>query len=56
MVNTRRPAHDVIAAMAKQNVYIGRPWPAWNEWVRVTVGTPNDMAQFRKAFQTVMNA
>jgi histidinol-phosphate aminotransferase len=56
MVDTRRPSHDVIAAMAKQNVYIGRPWPSWNNWVRVTVGTTSDMAQFRTAFQTVMNA
>jgi histidinol-phosphate aminotransferase len=56
MVDTRRPARDVITAMAKQNVYIGRPWPAWNNWVRVTVGTSHDMAQFRTAFQNVMNA
>lgn len=56
MVNTRRPSHDVIAAMAKQNVYIGRPWPSWNEWVRVTVGTSSEMAQFRTAFATVMSA
>ena len=56
MVDTKRPSHDVIAAMAVQNVYVGRPWPAWPSWVRVTVGTPDEMAQFRTAFQTVMNA
>ena len=56
MVDTKRPSHDVIAAMAAQNVYVGRPWPAWPSWVRVTVGTPDEMAQFRTAFQTVMNA
>lgn len=56
MVNTRRPSHDVIAAMAQRNVFIGRPWPAWNDWVRVTVGTENDMAQFRTAFQATMSA
>ncbi len=56
MLDTRRSSHDVIAAMATQNVYVGRPWPVWPTWVRVTVGTPAEMAQFRTAFQTVMNA
>jgi histidinol-phosphate aminotransferase len=56
MVDTGKPSHDVITAMAKQNVFIGRPWPAWNNWVRVTVGTTSDMAAFRTAFQTVMSA
>ena len=55
MVDTKKPSHDVIAAMAAQNVFVGRPWPAWPSWVRVTVGTPQEMAQFRTAFQTVMN-
>ncbi len=56
MVDTKRPSHDVILAMAKQDVYIGRPWPIWNTWVRVTVGTPSDMAAFQKTFSSVMNA
>ena len=56
MVDTKTSSHDVITAMAARNVYIGRPWPAWPSWVRVTVGTPDEMAQFRAAFQTVMNA
>ena len=56
MVDTKRPSHDVILAMAKQDVYIGRPWPSWNTWVRVTVGTPTDMAAFQKTFSSVMNA
>ena len=56
MVNTRRPSPDVILAMAKQDVYVGRPWPSWNTWVRVTVGTPDDMAAFQKTFSSVMNA
>ena len=56
MIDTKRPSHDVILAMAKQNVYIGRPWPSWNTWVRITVGTPDDMRQFRRAFSSVMSA
>jgi histidinol-phosphate aminotransferase len=56
MVDTGKPSRDVILAMAKQEVYIGRPWPSWNTWVRVTVGTPDEMAIFRKKFETVMMA
>jgi histidinol-phosphate aminotransferase len=56
MVDTRKPSHDVILAMAKKDVFIGRPWPSWNTWVRVTVGTQNDMAMFQKTFASVMNA
>ena len=56
MVDTKKPSHDVIEAMAKRDVYIGRPWPSWNTWVRVTVGTQNDMAMFQKTFTSVMNA
>lgn len=56
MVDAKRPSHDVIAAMAARNVFVGRPWPSWPNWVRVTVGTPEEMARFRSAFQTVMSA
>ena len=56
MIDTRRPAPEVILAMAKQDVYIGRPWPSWENWVRITVGTPQDMAAFQKSFASVMNA
>src|SRR5208283_4517223 len=54
MLNARKPATDVIAAMAHQNVYIGRPWPSMPDWVRITVGTPAEMEQFQTAFQAVM--
>src|SRR6266478_5532028 len=39
MVDTKRPAKEVIDAMAKRNVYIGRVWPVWPTHVRITVGT-----------------
>ena len=54
MVDAGKPAGDVIAAMAHQNVYIGRPWPSMPDWVRVTVGTQAEMNQFQTAFQAVM--
>jgi histidinol-phosphate aminotransferase len=54
MVDTKRPADDVIMAMRKENVYIGRKWPVWPTSVRVTVGTQDDMTKFKAAFLKVM--
>ena len=54
MLKAGKPARDVIAAMAHQNIYIGRPWPSVPDWVRITVGTPSEMQQFQAAFQAVM--
>ncbi len=54
MVETKRPARDVIAAMAQQKVIIGRVWPAMPTYTRITVGTREEMEKFQVAFQNVM--
>lgn len=54
MLDTKRPAKDVIAAMGQQNVYIGRIWPVWPTHVRITVGTQAEMAEFQTAYRKVM--
>jgi histidinol-phosphate aminotransferase len=54
MLDTKRPAKEVIDAMAKRNVYIGRQWPVWPTHVRITVGTQPEMDAFHEAFQAVM--
>jgi len=54
MLDAKRPAKEVIDAMAKRNVYIGRPWPVWPTHVRITVGTQPEMDAFHEAFQAVM--
>jgi len=56
MVDTGRPGHEVIDAMAQHNVYIGRVWPVMPTWVRITVGTRSDMQQFQQAWKQVMSA
>jgi histidinol-phosphate aminotransferase len=55
MIDTGRPGKKVIDAMAAQNVLIGRTWPIWPTMVRVSVGTPTEMARFRTAFHQVMS-
>lgn len=54
MVDTGRPGNDVVLAMRRENVYIGRVWPVWPTYVRVTVGTPEEMSKFKTAFLKVM--
>ena len=56
MMNVKRPGREFYEAMAKHKVYIGRVWPSWPTWVRVTVGTRDDMAKFREAAAQCFNA
>jgi histidinol-phosphate aminotransferase len=56
MLDVKRPAKEAIAAMAAQNVFIGRPWPVWPTHVRITVGTQDEMERFQAAFQHVMSS
>jgi histidinol-phosphate aminotransferase len=55
MLDAKRPAKEVIARMAAQNVFIGRPWPVWPTHVRITVGTQSEMERFQEAYQHVMS-
>lgn len=55
MIDTARDGKAVFSAMAAKKVYIGRTWPVWPTYVRVTVGSKDDMAKFKVAFHEVMN-
>ena len=54
MVDVKRPGREVVTAMAAQKVYIGRVWPAWPTHVRVSIGTKEEMAKFKTAFEKAM--
>lgn len=54
MVDTGKPGMETVMAMRKENVFIGRVWPAWPTHVRVTVGTADEMQKFQAAFKKVM--
>jgi histidinol-phosphate aminotransferase len=54
LLETKRPGKEVIEAMARQNVFIGRIWPVLPTCVRITVGTHEEMQKFQEAFQKVM--
>ena len=56
MVDTGKPGMQVVMALRKENVFVGRVWPAWPNHVRVTVGTADEMQKFQAAYKKVMCA
>jgi histidinol-phosphate aminotransferase len=54
MLDTKRPAHEFIKAMQAEKIYVGRVWPAWPTYSRITVGTADEMAKFKAAVSKVM--
>jgi histidinol-phosphate aminotransferase len=55
MVDVKRPGGEFQSAMLEENVAIGRTWPAMPTFVRVTVGTKEEMAKFQTAFVKCMD-
>ncbi len=53
MVDVKRPGREFAALMQKEDVYIGRTWPAMPTYVRITVGTAAEMKKFQEAFTKV---
>jgi histidinol-phosphate aminotransferase len=53
MLNAKRPGHEFTTEMTKEKVYIGRTWKVWPTWVRVTIGTHDEMQKFQQAFEKV---
>ena len=54
MVDVKRPGGETIEALRKEKVYIGRVWQSWPTYVRVSVGTQEEMNKFKTAFLKVM--
>jgi histidinol-phosphate aminotransferase len=55
MVDVKRPGREFAANMLKEKVAIGRSWAAMPTYVRVTVGTKDEMAKFQTAFVKCMD-
>ena len=55
MINVQRPGKEFAKEMAEEKIFVGRSWPVWPTWIRVTVGTPDEMAKFRSAFAKCYN-
>jgi histidinol-phosphate aminotransferase len=55
LLETKRAGKEVMNAMERQGVIIGRVWPVMPTWVRITVGTRSEMDVFQTAFKRVMD-
>ena len=56
LIDGKRPGKETAQAMLEHKVAIGRSWPSMPNHVRVTIGTRDEMAKFKKAFERVMEA
>jgi histidinol-phosphate aminotransferase len=54
MIDLKRPVVPVIEALKKQNVYVGRLFPALPNHMRLTIGKKSEMDAFLAAFRKVM--
>ncbi len=51
---TGRPIREVISAMQRENIIIGRPFPPMDEWARISTGTMDEVMAFSSALRKVM--
>jgi histidinol-phosphate aminotransferase len=56
MMGTGRPAKDVIEHFRAQRILIGRPFPPMLTFVRVSVGTPDEMTRFWQVWDRLPKA
>ena len=55
MVDVKRPGREFQQNMLGEKIAIGRTWKALPTYVRVTVGTADEMAKFQAAFVKCMD-
>jgi histidinol-phosphate aminotransferase len=53
MVNVKRDVTKVGEEFLEKGILIGRKFPPLNEWLRVSVGTEDEMNRFMKAFKEI---
>jgi histidinol-phosphate aminotransferase len=56
MINIRKPVAPVIQEFEKRKVLVGREFPAMPTFLRVTIGTEDDMKKFLVAFREIFRA
>ena len=54
MVHTGRPAAEVRAAFRERGVLVGRDFPPMLDYLRVSIGTEEEMARFMTAWKEIM--
>ena len=54
MLDAKEPAGKFMKAMQAEKIYVGRVWPAWPTYSRITIGTTEEMAKFKMAVSKVL--
>ena len=49
-----RPVSSVIQAFRQRDILVGRPFPPMVDYLRVSIGTPEDMERFMAAFKAIL--
>ena len=56
MVNVKKDVTGVGEEFLKKGYVVGRKFPPMNEWLRVSVGTDDEMKGFMKTFKELFPA
>jgi histidinol-phosphate aminotransferase len=56
MVNVKTDVTQVGEEFQKKGILVGRKFPPMNEWLRVSVGTEDEMNRFMKAFKEIFSS
>ena len=54
MIDLKREVRPVINAMRERGVHVGRPFPPMTKYMRLSMGTAEDMQRFMESFRAVM--
>ena len=54
LIDVRRDVREVISKMLAEGVVVGRRFDSLDGWMRVTIGTGQEMTKFQDAFKKVV--
>ncbi|WP_293848772.1 pyridoxal phosphate-dependent aminotransferase [Steroidobacter sp.] len=54
--DAKRPQTEVRAALAQQGIDIGRAFPSYDTWARITIGLPHENARAREAVKALFSS
>ena len=56
MIEVGSDVAPVIASLRNRGILVGRKFPSLPSWLRVSIGTPDEMRRFLAAFRAVVPA
>ena len=56
MIEVREDVRPIIEEFRKRGILVGRKFPSLDKWLRVSIGTPQEMQTFLTAFRAIMSS